>query len=284
MGAWRRCQAQDAGQERKTPDAEHRSPLAIDPRPRVLHGPELTGAVSGSSVGLQSLDRAMLVEPVKRHRANPLGAQPEQASQIRYPLAEIRPGEPLSTYSSRASAVRVCLVYDCLYPHTVGGAERWYRNLAERLAAAGHDVTYLTLRQWERGSEPDVPGVEVVAVGPKMPLYSTAGADSRLRSSSDWSPDSPPSPGPPLRRRPHCVVPVFLSPRRRHRSAAPPFPTRRRLDRGLDARLLDRVPRSCRRATRVVGTETRAPARSIARLPFRSCMHGDCARRVSEAR
>ena len=27
--------------------------------------------------------------------------------------------------------MRICLVFDCLYPHTVGGAERWYRNLAE---------------------------------------------------------------------------------------------------------------------------------------------------------
>src|SRR5262249_48379662 len=44
--------------------------------------------------------------------------------------------------------VRICIVYDCLYPHTVGGAERWYRNLSERLADEGHDVTYLTLRQW----------------------------------------------------------------------------------------------------------------------------------------
>jgi glycosyltransferase involved in cell wall biosynthesis len=67
--------------------------------------------------------------------------------------------------------VRICLVYDCLYPHTVGGAERWYRNLAERLAAAGHEVTYLTLRQWEPGQEPDVPGVKVVTAGPHMELY-----------------------------------------------------------------------------------------------------------------
>jgi glycosyltransferase involved in cell wall biosynthesis len=67
--------------------------------------------------------------------------------------------------------VRVCLIYDCLFPHTVGGAERWYRNLAERLAAAGHEVTYLTLRQWEPGSEPDIPGVTVIAVGPRMELY-----------------------------------------------------------------------------------------------------------------
>src|SRR5262245_35262032 len=67
--------------------------------------------------------------------------------------------------------MRVCLVYDCLYPYTVGGGERWYRALAERLAAAGHEVTYLTLRQWEQGAEPVIPGVRVVAVGPPMELY-----------------------------------------------------------------------------------------------------------------
>jgi glycosyltransferase involved in cell wall biosynthesis len=67
--------------------------------------------------------------------------------------------------------MRICIVYDCLYPWTVGGAERWYRNLAERLAAAGHEVTYLTLRQWERGEPPALAGVRVVAVGPRMALY-----------------------------------------------------------------------------------------------------------------
>jgi glycosyltransferase involved in cell wall biosynthesis len=67
--------------------------------------------------------------------------------------------------------VRICLVYDCLYPYTVGGAERWYRNLGERLAAEGHEVTMLTLRQWPRGERADVPGVDVVAVGPRMSLY-----------------------------------------------------------------------------------------------------------------
>jgi glycosyltransferase involved in cell wall biosynthesis len=67
--------------------------------------------------------------------------------------------------------LRVCIVYDCLYPHTIGGAERWYRNLAERLTAVGHDVTYLTMRQWPRGERPEIPGVRVVAVGPRMELY-----------------------------------------------------------------------------------------------------------------
>jgi glycosyltransferase involved in cell wall biosynthesis len=71
--------------------------------------------------------------------------------------------------------VRVCLVYDCLYPYTVGGAERWYRNLAQRLAADGHEVTFLTLRQWPRGERGEVPGVRVVTAGPRMALYRGAG-------------------------------------------------------------------------------------------------------------
>ena len=67
--------------------------------------------------------------------------------------------------------MRVCIVYDCLYPYTIGGAERWYRNLAERIASRGHEVTFLTRRQWERGSEPAIPGVRVLAVAPRTELY-----------------------------------------------------------------------------------------------------------------
>ena len=67
--------------------------------------------------------------------------------------------------------MRICLIYDCLFPYTVGGAERWYRNLGERLAADGHEVTYLTLRQWDVGAAAEVAGVDVVAVGPRMGLY-----------------------------------------------------------------------------------------------------------------
>src|SRR5215213_11414862 len=74
-----------------------------------------------------------------------------------------------------AASMRICLVYDCLFPYTVGGAERWYRNLGERLAADGHEVTYLTLRQWARGERAQVPGVRVVAVGPRMELYAGEG-------------------------------------------------------------------------------------------------------------
>jgi glycosyltransferase involved in cell wall biosynthesis len=71
--------------------------------------------------------------------------------------------------------MRIALVYDCLFPWTVGGAERWMRALAEALAAEGHEVTYLTRRQWEPGDEPRIPGVRVVAVSPAEPLYGPDG-------------------------------------------------------------------------------------------------------------
>jgi glycosyltransferase involved in cell wall biosynthesis len=79
-----------------------------------------------------------------------------------------------------AAAVRICVVYDCLFPYTVGGAERWYRDLVERLAAEGHEVTYLTLRQWPRGERVELSeGVRVLTAGPRMALY-TAGGRRRI--------------------------------------------------------------------------------------------------------
>ena len=67
--------------------------------------------------------------------------------------------------------MRICLVFDCLYPHTVGGAERWYRNLAEDVARRGHSVTYLTLLQWDPDTGAGVPNVDVVAVAGRAELY-----------------------------------------------------------------------------------------------------------------
>jgi glycosyltransferase involved in cell wall biosynthesis len=83
---------------------------------------------------------------------------------------------PEAPFLALSGAMRICLIYDCLYPYTVGGAERWYRNLAERLAREGHEVTYLTLRQWGRGERLDLDRrVRVVCVGPRMALYTTSG-------------------------------------------------------------------------------------------------------------
>ncbi len=136
--------------------------------------------------------------------------------------------------------MRVCIVYDCLFPYTIGGAERWSRNVAERLAAQGHDVTFLTLRQWGRDEEPDVPGVRVIAVGPRLELYTDGGRRRLL---------------PPLvfgfgvlrhllrHGRRYDVVhtasfPYFSRARRRRRAASRSVSDRRRLARGVDPRVL----------------------------------------------
>jgi len=68
--------------------------------------------------------------------------------------------------------MRIAVVYDCLFPNTVGGAERWYRNLAERLDGP-HSITYLTRRQWgEEGPRTSFP---TVAVSPGGELYASSG-------------------------------------------------------------------------------------------------------------
>ena len=67
--------------------------------------------------------------------------------------------------------MRICLVFDCLYPHTVGGAERWYRNLAESVARRDHSVTYLTLLQWDPDTGSGVRDVNVIAVAGRSELY-----------------------------------------------------------------------------------------------------------------
>jgi glycosyltransferase involved in cell wall biosynthesis len=76
--------------------------------------------------------------------------------------------------SAGSVPLRICIVYDCLYPFTVGGAQRWYRDLAVEMAAAGNRVTYVTRRQWD-GPDPDIPGLTVVTVSPFDDLYDQTG-------------------------------------------------------------------------------------------------------------
>jgi hypothetical protein len=77
--------------------------------------------------------------------------------------------------------MRICIVYDCLFPWTYGGAERWYRNLAEGLAERGMEVTFVTQRQWPRDVEATVSGVGVVTIGPRVEVDLHAVLVVRLR-------------------------------------------------------------------------------------------------------
>src|SRR5687768_2722141 len=72
-------------------------------------------------------------------------------------------------------ALRVALVYDRLFPHTIGGLERYYDGLARGLLAQ-HRVTYVT-RDPGRASAPptSVHPYAVVAVAPASAYYSTGG-------------------------------------------------------------------------------------------------------------
>jgi glycosyltransferase involved in cell wall biosynthesis len=67
--------------------------------------------------------------------------------------------------------VRICLVYDHLFPQTIGGMERWLRDLALRLAALDHEVTYVTMRHWDADAEPSLPGVRIVGVADPGRVY-----------------------------------------------------------------------------------------------------------------
>jgi glycosyltransferase involved in cell wall biosynthesis len=68
--------------------------------------------------------------------------------------------------------MKIAIVYDCLFPNTLGGAERWYRNLAERLDGP-HTVTFITRRQW--GDEGPGTPFETIAVSPGGGLYTASG-------------------------------------------------------------------------------------------------------------
>lgn len=80
--------------------------------------------------------------------------------------------------------MRIAIAYDCLYPSTVGGVERWYQSLALRLDRQ-HEVTYLTRRQWPRGESPGTP-FRTVAVAPSMSLY-TRGGRRRIAEALVWA-------------------------------------------------------------------------------------------------
>ncbi len=71
--------------------------------------------------------------------------------------------------------LRILLVYDCLYPWSVGGVEHRNHELARALSARGHRVTLAGFA--DAPSEP-FPGVDVLPLGPPGRLYTEAGKRS----------------------------------------------------------------------------------------------------------
>ena len=177
-------------------------------------------------------------------------------------------------------ACAICLVYDCLFPYTVGGAERWYRNLAERLARRG-----------PRGHLPDA-----APVGARRAARRRPGVTRAWRRARGWRCTrsggrrrilpplvfgagralAPAAPRPPLRRRAHLrrSPTSRCSPRRCVRPLGA-LPAGRRLVRGVEPRLLARLPRRRRRAR-----SARACSALCARVPQRAFCFSRAARRA----
>lgn len=88
------------------------------------------------------------------------------------------PGEPRPERSAR-----ICLVYDCRYPLSHGGAEKWLRSLAEALVLQGARVTYLHAAG--RGEEQQ-DGIRWVGLRETTELYTPAGV-RRLRPAVEFS-------------------------------------------------------------------------------------------------
>ena len=178
----------------------------------------------------------------------------------------------------------MCVVYDCLFPYTVGGGERWYRNVAERLAREGHEVTYLTLRQWERGDAPAAAGRR--ARGRRRPAAwrstptAAAGASCRrcvfglgvlvhlLRHGRRYDVVDT------------CAFPYFSLLAAALLRPLLGLRARRRLVRGVERVLLARIPRARGRCAWACSCSVCARACPSARSASPSCTPSGCARRA----
>ena len=85
------------------------------------------------------------------------------------PLASVASGWPPT-----ARRLRIAFVYDALYPHQKGGAERRIVELARRLAVR-HEVHVVSWRHWEGPSETDEGAVQFHGVGTPPNLYGSDG-------------------------------------------------------------------------------------------------------------
>lgn len=76
------------------------------------------------------------------------------------------------------TALRLLLLYDCVFPESVGGVEHRNWELARTLAARGHRVT---LAGWTGRAESGVPGIELLPLPYGTALY---GASGRRRAAA----------------------------------------------------------------------------------------------------
>lgn len=75
--------------------------------------------------------------------------------------------------------LKILLVYDCVYPESLGGVEHRNYHLAKVLAERGHSVT---LAGWSKEAKQLFPGVKVLPLPFEQSLYNSAGKRSAFVS------------------------------------------------------------------------------------------------------
>ena len=188
------------------------------------------------------------------------------------------------TRATPPDEMRICLVYDCLFPTPSAARSAGTATSGERLAGDGHEVTYLTLRQWDRGAAAEVPGVDVVAVGPRMGALQGNGtahpASTRLRRRRAGAPAPPRPPATTWSTRPRSPTSRCL---RRDRAPARALPAGSRLARGVVPRILAGLPRRGRRARRLGGPAALRPGAAHGVLLLEAARRAPGASRASAA-
>ena len=75
--------------------------------------------------------------------------------------------------------LKILIVYDCVYPESLGGVEHRNYHLARELAQRGHSVT---LAGWSKEAQQPFPGVQVLPMPFQHSLYNSEGKRSALVS------------------------------------------------------------------------------------------------------
>lgn len=82
--------------------------------------------------------------------------------------------------------MRIAFLQDAVHPWNLGGRETRLHELARRLAGRGHEVTVYTMKWWaEPGRERHLDGYRLVAVSPRLSLYS--GGRRSVRQAAAWA-------------------------------------------------------------------------------------------------
>ena len=77
--------------------------------------------------------------------------------------------------------MKIAIVYDVIFPYSIGGGEKINWELARRLAARGHDVSLVSSKMWEGESVLKRDGVHYVGICPWLTTLNNLGNRSVLQ-------------------------------------------------------------------------------------------------------